>query len=56
MCTTYTYQGPKSHVNVNMLVFTSCVGFWKARMPFIICWALVGGAILCFISSMCLHC
>ena len=29
--------------------------FGKRACPFIYCWALVGGAILNFISSMCLH-
>ena len=45
-----------NNVNVNIYCFAKFMGFWLRRFPFTYCWARVCGAILIFISRMCLHC
>ena len=49
-------QVPEQNVNVNIRLFTKCVFVWLRRFPFTYWWARVCGAILIFISRMCLHC
>ena len=47
---------PQKTVNVNIFFLNEFMGFWLRRSPFTYCWARVCGAILIFISRMCLHC
>ena len=49
-------QVPKQPVNVNIILLTKFIVFWLRRVPFTSCWARICGAILIFISRMCLHC